>query len=119
MANPVVLTGDIHSNWVMDLKSRPDEDDAPVVATELAGTSLTTGGDGRDVVEEQPGMNARNPHVKFYNERRGYVSCEVSAERMTARFRSTPVVTERDGGVRTAATWVIESGRPGALRDGA
>lgn len=118
VANPVVLSGDIHSNWVMDLHARPEDPDSPVVATELVGTSITSGGDGREVEEESPGMNARNPHVRFYNERRGYVSCDVTEERLTARFRNTPVVSEPGRSVATAATFVVESGRPGAIRDG-
>src|SRR5690606_37781738 len=50
--NPVVLTGDIHSSWVLDLHADPERPESPVVGTELVGTSITTGGDGRDVLEE-------------------------------------------------------------------
>jgi alkaline phosphatase D len=46
--NPVVLTGDIHSNWVNDLKVDYKKKGSPVVATELVGTSISSGGDGSD-----------------------------------------------------------------------
>jgi alkaline phosphatase D len=36
--NPVVLTGDIHSSWVNDLKTDFTNDNAPVVGTEFVGT---------------------------------------------------------------------------------
>ena len=46
--NPVVLTGDIHSNWVNDLRVDDRKADAPVVATEFVGTSISSGGNGID-----------------------------------------------------------------------
>ena len=46
--NPIVITGDIHSNWVCDLKMDYKAANAPVVATELIGTSISSGGDGSD-----------------------------------------------------------------------
>ena len=48
-SNPVVLTGDIHSNWVNDLKVDFRDANAPVVATEFVGTSISSGGDGVDL----------------------------------------------------------------------
>lgn len=44
IANPVVITGDIHTNWVNDLKVNFDEPAAPTVATEFVGTSISSGG---------------------------------------------------------------------------
>jgi hypothetical protein len=41
-ANPVVLTGDIHAYMVNDLKVDNRRPDAPVVATELVGTSISS-----------------------------------------------------------------------------
>jgi alkaline phosphatase D len=114
--NPVVLTGDIHSSWVLDLHADPERPESPVVGTELVGTSITTGGDGRDAYEESDGMNARNPHVRFYDERRGYVTCEVTKTKLLARFRVVPLITVPGGGVETRATFVVEDGRPGAVR---
>ena len=49
-ANPIVLTGDIHSNWVNDLKVDYENENAPVVGTEFVGTSISSGGDGSDVL---------------------------------------------------------------------
>jgi alkaline phosphatase D len=87
-----------------------------VVATELVGTSITTNGDGSEAVEESPGMNARNPHVRFFDDRRGYVTCEVTEERLAARFRVVPLITQPGGPVHTRAEFVVESGRAGAVR---
>ncbi|MBI4475315.1 MAG: alkaline phosphatase D family protein, partial [Acidobacteria bacterium] len=46
VSNPVVITGDIHSNWVGDVKLEYNDDRAPVVATEFVGTSISSVGYG-------------------------------------------------------------------------
>ena len=46
IANPVVLTGDIHSNWVNDLRVDDRKPETPVVATEFVGTIVSSGGNG-------------------------------------------------------------------------
>jgi alkaline phosphatase D len=76
--NPVVLTGDIHSNWVCDLKADFDRPDSAIVGTEFVGTSITSGGDGSDTLPAVEKYLPENPHVKFYNSQRGYVSCTVT-----------------------------------------
>ena len=45
--NPIVLTGDIHTHWVNDLKVDFDDPSAEV-GTEFVGTSISSGGDGED-----------------------------------------------------------------------
>ena len=47
-SNPIVLTGDLHTNWVNDLKLDFDRPASPVVGTEFAGTSISSSGDGVD-----------------------------------------------------------------------
>jgi alkaline phosphatase D len=42
----VVLTGDIHSSWVNELRSDFSRPDRPTVAAEFVGTSISSGGDG-------------------------------------------------------------------------
>lgn len=110
-ANPVVLTGDVHSNWVNDVRATPD---GPTVATELVGTSLTTGGDGQDLPRPMETVLSDNPFVRFYNEQRGYVLCDVTSLRLQADYRVVDAVTTPDAPCHTRASFVIESGRPGA-----
>ena len=43
-SNPVVLTGDIHTNWVNDLKLDFDRPESATVGTELIGTSISSSG---------------------------------------------------------------------------
>ncbi|MCA9049290.1 MAG: alkaline phosphatase D family protein [Planctomycetaceae bacterium] len=115
--NPVVLTGDIHLNWVNDLQLNFEDPQSPVVGTELVGTSMTSGGNGGNHIPEYERAAAQNSFVKWYNSNRGYVSCEVTPSKWTTRYRITPYVDRPGSPVETAAAFVIEAGRPGAQRD--
>lgn len=108
-SNPVVLTGDVHSNWVIDLES-----EGKTVATELVGTSITSNGDGMDQTASSPAILSENPFVKFFNAQRGYVTCEASRERLEARYRILDYVTREGSPVNTRATFVVENGARGA-----
>jgi alkaline phosphatase D len=116
VANPIVLTGDIHSNWVARLLRDFENERSPVVGTEFAGTSLTSGGDGQP--QAQIGANALpfNPHFDFYNSQRGYVVNSITPERWTATYRRVPIVEVPGGPVEDLATFVVEDGMPGAQR---
>lgn len=113
-SNPVVITGDIHSNWVADLKADFDKPDSAVVGTEFVGTSISSGGDGADMLPAVEKYLPENPHVKFYNSQRGYVHCTLTPDQYKAEYRVLPFVTKPDAPMRTRATFVVENGRPGA-----
>jgi alkaline phosphatase D len=111
--NPVVLSGDIHSFWNNDLMLDFDDQKSPVVATELVGTSVSSPGPN---YEQFSGFLPANPHVKFFDSRvRGYVSVEVSRQRMDARFRAISQVTDPNATVSTLKAFAIENGRVGAV----
>lgn len=109
----VVLTGDIHSNWVNELRSGFDRPDRPVIGAELVGTSLASGGDGEDAWRSVPPAMADNPHLKWHSARRGYVICEVTEREWRADFREVPYVTRPGAPVTTRTRWRLEHGRPG------
>ncbi len=115
-SNPVVLTGDIHSNWVNDLKPEFYRDDSPVVATEFVGTSITSGGDGADVRPTTASVLSENPHIKFFNGQRGYVRCSVTPQSWQTDFRVVENVSKTDGAISTRASFVVENGKAGAVR---
>jgi alkaline phosphatase D len=114
--NPVVLTGDIHSHWVNDLKVDFLDPKAPAVATELVGTSISSGGDGVDQPESAQAVLAENGFVKFYNGQRGYVVCELTERALAADFRTLEYVSRPGSPLATRASFVVEDGRPGAER---
>lgn len=116
IANPVVLTGDIHVNWVNDLQLDFQNPKSPLVGTEFVGTSMTSGGNGGNKIPEYERAASQNDFVKFYNSNRGYVSCEITPEKWTTHFRATPVVTKPDATLFTPASFVVEEGIPGAQK---
>jgi alkaline phosphatase D len=116
--NPIVLSGDIHNNWVNDLKADFANPASATVATELVGTSITSGGDGSDLPESMRPVLAENPFVKFHNDQRGYVVCRVTPKELRADFRVVPFVTRRGAPIATRESFVVENGRPGAQRVG-
>jgi alkaline phosphatase D len=114
-ANPIVLGGDVHSFWVTDLK--PDFDDArsPVVATEFVSTSITSHFPRRQ--EELELVVVDNPHVRLANgSRRGYLRLEITRDRLRADLRTVRTVTTPGAEADTLASFVVEDGRPGAVR---
>jgi len=114
--NPVVLTGDIHSNWVNDLRVDDRKADAPVVATEFVGTSIFSGGNGVDQPKGLDDLLAANPCVRFHNRERGYVRCTVTPENRTSDYVVCEDVTKSGGKVLTRGSFVVEAGRPGAKK---
>jgi alkaline phosphatase D len=113
-SNPVVITGDIHSNWVADLKHNWQDPASPALATEFVGTSISSGGDGADSTPLADKYRPENPHVRFFNAQRGYVRCSITPERWTADYRIVDFVTRPGSPMRTRASFVVENGRPGA-----
>ncbi|MFI6395796.1 alkaline phosphatase D family protein [Nonomuraea sp. NPDC050540] len=111
--NPVVLTGDVHAHWAGDLKLDYDDPTGPSVGSELVATSISTGGDGKDSDPQTQPFLKINPHLKFYNNQRGYVLTTIERDLMTADFRVVPKVQAPGSGVHTKATFVIEDRVPG------
>lgn len=116
VVNPVVITGDIHSNWACDLKLDWKDEKSPVVGVELVGTSITSGGDGLDAMKGVEDVYAENPHLKWHGARRGYVSCTVTPKETRAEYRTMPYVTKPGAPVQTAKRFVVEAGKSGLQR---
>jgi alkaline phosphatase D len=114
-ANPVVLTGDRHATWVCDLKIDFDDPDSPVVGAEITGTSISSDGDpNTDAFHRAYGpIMAESPHWKYIDNRRGYIRCEVTPEQLLATLRTVSTVRSYDATITSAASFVVESGRPG------
>jgi alkaline phosphatase D len=113
LSNPVVITGDIHSFWANDLKVDFDDPKSPTIASELVGTSITSYGPPYDLFNS---FLPNNPHVKFFDSRkRGYVSVELTRERLKADYQTVSDITDRDASLSTLASFVVEDGKPGPV----
>ncbi len=113
--NPVVITGDWHSTFVNDLKADYEDEDAPVVATEFAGTSISSNGDCICYGPYYGPMIEFNPDIKFFDgDRRGYVLCKLDRDEWRTDLRMVPTVSTPDAPVSTFASFVVQDGEPGA-----
>jgi len=116
IANPVVITGDIHSNWVNNLRVDDRKSEMPVVATEFVGTSISSGGNGPKEPKGEDTLLAANPCVKFHNRQRGYVRCTIKPGTWTSDYVVIDEVMKAGGNASTLASFVVEAGQPGAKK---
>jgi alkaline phosphatase D len=113
--NPVILGGDVHANWVCDVKRAFEDPRSPVIATEFCGTSITSpsGWNAARVAR----VAADNPHVRFADsERRGYLLADLGGERLRARLRVVDDVRKTAPAISTLAEFEVADGRAGAHR---
>ena len=114
VSNPVVLTGDIHSNWVNDLRVDDRKAELPIVGTEFVATSISSGGNGQRIPTGLETLMSRNPAVKFHNKERGYVRCTVTPQAWMSDYVVVEDVTQPGGKTQTRASFAVEAGQPGA-----
>ncbi|SDW00403.1 alkaline phosphatase D [Marininema mesophilum] len=115
-ANPIILTGDVHSNWACDLKADFNNPGSPVVGSEFVGTSITSEGDGFDIKPHFSRELSQNDHVHFFNGQRGYVRCHITPKNWRTDYRILPYVSKPGAPIVTRETFVVENGRPGIQR---
>jgi alkaline phosphatase D len=110
VSNPVFLGGDVHSNWVGQVKADYARPDSAAVGVEFCGTSITSRGGSNDRLPE---TLAENPHFVFANrERRGYGVAEFTPKLLRVALRVIDDVARADSGVETLAQFMVEAGQP-------
>jgi alkaline phosphatase D len=112
LSNTVVITGDVHQNFVRNVPPDYIDLDATPVATEFIGTSISSGGDR--VIATVFGGNANNPHLRFMDNHHGYVRCTLTPTLWQSDYRVVPSVLVLDAPISTLASFVVEHGRAGA-----
>ncbi|MYV65440.1 alkaline phosphatase [Streptomyces sp. SID2131] len=113
--NLMVLTGDVHVSYGLDLKADFRDPASRTVGTEIVTTSITSGKDGADRPSNHDKLMRANPHLRFFNGRRGYVKVSLGRESARADFRTVPYVTTPGAPLTTAASFVTEAGNPGLV----
>ncbi|MFB5284706.1 alkaline phosphatase D family protein [Peribacillus sp. Hz7] len=111
--NIIVLTGDVHASWASNLTTDYNNPEAPIFGAEFVGTSITSGGDGSDVRADTEKTLSDNPHIKFFNNYRGYVRCQVTPEQWRADYRVVPFVTKPGADISTRASFVFQKNQQG------
>jgi alkaline phosphatase D len=116
--NVVVLTGDVHSSWAMDVPRSPWDDyraqtGERSLAVEFSTPAISSpppfsDGQGR---ERAAALKVMLPHLKFMDgEHRGYVLLDVTADRVRTDYMFVPTVTSRSSDETRAAALVTERG---------
>ncbi len=108
LGNVVVMTGDEHQNFAGEL--RRDAGKGEAVAIELVATSISSGGNGSDKRAGTDMVMRNNPYLKFSNDQRGYMICDVKPDSWQGQFRVVDQVTSPGGTISTRATATIEHG---------
>jgi alkaline phosphatase D len=109
--SPVVLGGDVHENWVGQIKADYADAASASVGAEFCGTSITSrsGNAARSTVD---GWLAENKHFQFAdNQAKGYGVCEFTPAKLTTTLRAVDDVTRKDAAIHTLAEFAVQSGQ--------
>jgi alkaline phosphatase D len=110
----VVLGGDVHANYVADLKVDFDDPAAPVVASEFCGTSITSLGLDPARLAAARGYN---PHIHFArSDQRGYVRFKLTPQALQAELKVLDNARDRASAIQVGARYAVEAARPGIQR---
>lgn len=111
--NLMVLTGDVHVAYAYDIKDDFDDPSSRTLGTEIVPTSISSGRDGAEHLPTWETYTKANPHMKFYDGRRGYGIIRLDREQGRADFKVVPYVTTPGAPVFTAASFVTRVGDQG------
>jgi len=111
LPNAVVLGGDVHANYVCDLRASPK---GPVVASEFCGTSITSEGLKQERIDK---VVPYNPDIKYARaDERGYMSFELRPGRLDMEMRRVDDIWKADSTISSAGKYVVEAGKAGPQR---
>ncbi|MFJ9202762.1 alkaline phosphatase D family protein [Streptomyces flaveolus] len=111
--NWLILTGDVHVANAFDVKDDFDDPASTTLGTEVTCTSVASGRDGVEQPADWDTYMRANPHMKFYNGKRGYVRVELGRRAAHLDFRTVSAISTPGAAVTTAASFVTEAGAPG------
>ena len=108
----VVLGGDVHSNYVADLRVDFDDERSPAIASEFCGTSITSlPGVAQARIDQ---AREYNPHLRYgRSDERGYMRFELDTKELRASLRVVERPADPASAVVTAARFVVDAAQPG------
>ncbi len=110
VANPVLLGGDVHENWVGHVKADYSTPASAALGVEFCGTSISSRAAGNN--DKLVARLAENPHFVYAeSEHRGYGLTDFTPGQLTTTLRGVSDVTRADSGVRTLARFAVQAGR--------
>ena len=114
VANPIVLSGDVHAFLVNDVHARPGDLDSPIAATELVTTSISSAGPPQAALD---GWRAENANIHFArSDVRGYTRVTVAHDGLRAELVAVEDVGRADSGAYVLAAFEVPAGQAGIGR---
>jgi alkaline phosphatase D len=111
LKNAVFFGGDMHCFMITDVKADDRDQSSRIVAAEFVGTSITSDAPNAALGRSIP----QNPQVRLFETRyRGYMTAEVTPQKIDVALRAISDRTKRDATVSTLKRYVVEDGRAGA-----
>ena len=107
----LVLGGDVHMNVAAQLRVRPNDEQSPIVASEIVTTSVSSRGMSETLLATIRDSNADIRHAR--SDERGYTLLEIRPGGTQASFRTTPHPAQSDGVLREQARFEVLAGRAG------
>ncbi|MFN8053370.1 MAG: alkaline phosphatase D family protein [Acidimicrobiales bacterium] len=100
VSNPVVVTGDWHASFVMDVKRTPD---GPTIMPEFLAGSITT-------VSFATDYRAANPHVRYFATDHCYGLVTVTAAELRCEFKYVADVWDANTAISKVDGWKVTAG---------
>ncbi|MGW0809420.1 alkaline phosphatase D family protein [Nonomuraea sp. NPDC002799] len=100
----VVVSGDVHNAWAGELKADFLDPESATVGSEFVGSSISS----MPPQTDGPAVLAANPHLRFFDGNRGYLSCAADLDELRVAFRAVDFVDKRGAAVRTVAEFVTD-----------
>lgn len=111
VANPVLLGGDVHENWVGHVKADYANPQSENVGVEFCGTSITSRSSNASKARTDEWL-AENPHFVFAETKaKGYGVVEFTPRSLTTTLRGVDDVTRKDTQIQTLARFEVQAGR--------
>ncbi|MFZ2388102.1 MAG: alkaline phosphatase D family protein [Polaromonas sp.] len=109
VANPVILGGDVHENWVGQVKADYAQAASPAIGVEFCGTSISSHSGGNQKTAERL---AENPHFVFADaERKGYGVVEFTPRHLSTTLRVVDDVRRPVTAIETLASFRVQAGK--------
>ncbi|MFM7062604.1 MAG: alkaline phosphatase D family protein, partial [Actinomycetes bacterium] len=101
VSNPVLVTGDWHTSFVLDVKESPD---APTVMPEFLGGSIST------IITGDESYAAANPQVRYEQRDHCYMFVTVTEAQLTCQFKYVENIWDRNAPISQTDTFVVKRG---------
>jgi alkaline phosphatase D len=117
IADVVVLSGDIHSSWALEVARDPWSSEArerEPILVELVTPAVSSPGPVPPARADELALEfaSRHPHLRWVElHSRGYVILDIDRARIQAEWWFMDTVAERRADQRLAQTWLVERGR--------